>query len=142
MAGGKPRLPPRRFVVTAWHVHRGIVRVSGGRRGLWSPRPGKWGALRLIVGYYEDGSNLVTMAMNGWGTAEPAWWLNMQTRPEAVVELAGGKRREVIGRAAIGEERDRLWQRWREIDKNLDGLAARRPQETAVIVLEPRAVVG
>jgi F420H(2)-dependent quinone reductase len=119
---------------------------------LWSPRPGKWGALRLttigrrsgeprmvIVGYYEDGSNLVTMAMNGWGTAEPAWWLNMQARPEAVVELAGGKRREVIGRAAIGEERDRLWQRWREIDKNLDGLAARRPQETAVIVLEPRA---
>ena len=155
MAGGKPRLPPRRFVVTAWHVHRGIVRVSGGRRGLWSPRPGKWGALRLttigrrsgeprmvIVGYYEDGSNLVTMAMNGWGTAEPAWWLNMQARPEAVVELAGGKRREVIGRAAIGEERGRLWQRWREIDKNLDGLAARRPQETAVIVLEPRAVVG
>jgi hypothetical protein len=63
----------------------------------------------------------------------------MQTRPEAVVELAGGERREVIGRAAVGEERDRLWQRWREIDKNLDGLAARRPQETAVIVLEPRA---
>jgi hypothetical protein len=71
--------------VTAWHVHRGIVRVSGGRSGLWSPRPGKWGTLRLttigrrsgeprmvIVGYYEDGSNLVTMAMNGWGTAEPA----------------------------------------------------------------------
>lgn len=152
MAGSKPRLPPRWFVVTAWHVHRGILRFSGGRRGLWSPRPGKWGALRLttigrrsgeprmvIVGYYEDGSNLVTMAMNGWGTAEPAWWLNMQARPEAVVELAGRERREVIGRAAVGEERDRLWQRWREIDKNLDGLAARRPQETAVIVLEPRA---
>jgi deazaflavin-dependent oxidoreductase (nitroreductase family) len=137
--------------VTAWHVHRWIVRISGGRRGLWSPRPGKWGTLRLttlgrrsgeptmvIVGYYEDGPNLVTMAMNGWGTAEPAWWLNMQARPEAVVELAGGKRREVVGRAAVGEERDRLWQRWREIDKNLDGLAARRPHETAVIVLEPR----
>jgi hypothetical protein len=62
----------------------------------------------------------------------------MEARPEAVVELAGGKRREVVGRAAVGEERDRLWQRWREIDKNLDGLAARRRHETAVIVLEPR----
>jgi len=155
MAGGKPRLPPRWFVVSVWHVHRGIVRVFGGRRGLWPPRPGKWGALRLttigrrsgeprmvIVGYYEDGSNLVTMAMNGWGIAEPAWWLNMQSRPEAVVELAGGERREVIGRTALGEERDRLWQRWREIDKNLDGFAARRPQETAVIVLEPAAMEG
>lgn len=154
MTGGKPRLPPRWFVVTAWHVHRGIVRVSGGR-GLWPPRPGKWGTLRLtttgrrsgeprkvIVGYYEDGANLISMAMNGWGAAEPAWWLNLQARPEAVVELAGGDRREVVGRAAVGEERDRLWQRWREIDKDLDGFAARRPHETAVVVLEPRAVVG
>jgi deazaflavin-dependent oxidoreductase (nitroreductase family) len=151
MAGGKARLPPRWFVVTAWHVHRRIVRASGGRKGLWPPRPGKWGALRLttkgrrsgkprgvILGYFEDGQNLVSMAMNGWGTSEPAWWLNLQARPEAVVELAGGIRREVLGRAAVGGERERLWQRWRELNQNLDGYAARRPTETAVIVLEPR----
>ena len=121
----------------------------GGRKGLWPPRPGKWGALRLtttgrrsgeprsvILGYYEDGPNLVSMAMNGWGAAEPAWWLNLQTHPDAVVELADGARREVLGRAATGEERERLWQRWRELDQNLDGYAARRPRETAVVVLE------
>ena len=121
MAGGKARVPPRWFVVTAWHVHRLIVRVSGRRMGLWQPRPGKWGALRLttrgrrsgeprsvIVGYYEDGPNLVSMAMNGWGEAEPAWWLNLQAHPEAVVELAGGIQREVLGRAAVGGERERL----------------------------------
>ena len=86
MAGGKARLPPRWFVVTFWHVHRLFVRGTGGRKGLWPPRQGKWGALRLttrgrrsgearsvIVGYYEDGANLVSMAMNGWGAAEPAW---------------------------------------------------------------------
>ena len=33
MAGGQARLPPRWFVVTAWHVHRWIVRASRGRRG-------------------------------------------------------------------------------------------------------------
>ena len=126
MAGGKARLPPRWFVVAFWHVHRRIVRASRGRKGLWLPRPGKWGALRLtttgrrsgeprsvIVGYYEDGPSLVTMAMNGWGAAEPAWWLNLQASPEAVVELAGGIRREVLGRAAVGPEREQLWQRWR-----------------------------
>ena len=150
MAGDKARLPPRWFVVTFWHVHRWFVRVMG-RRGLWPPRADKWGALRLptgrrsgqprraIVGYYEDGPNLVTMAMNGWGAAEPAWWLNLQAHPEAVAELAGGVRRDVLGRAATGEERERLWQRWAEIDRNLEGYAARRPQETAVVVLEPRA---
>jgi hypothetical protein len=91
----------------------------------------------VIVGYFEDGPNLVSMAMNGWGAAEPAWWLNLQAYPEAVVELAGGIPRPVFGRAATGEERERLWRRWREIDRNLDGLAARRPRETAVVVLEP-----
>ena len=103
MSGGEARLPPRWFVVTAWHVHRWMIRATGGRMGLWRPRPGKWGALRLtttgrrsgesrsvIVGYFEDEPNLISMAMNGWGAAEPAWWLNLQAHPEAVVELARG----------------------------------------------------
>ena len=148
----KAWLPPRWFIVAFWHLHRRIVRASGGRRGLWAPRAGKWGALRLtttgrrtgaprsvILGYYEDGSNLVSMAMNGWGAAEPSWWLNLQADPHAVVELAGGIRREVLGRAAVGGERERLWQHWRELDEDLDSYAARRPKETAVVVLEPRA---
>lgn len=150
MAGDKARVPPRWFVVTFWHVHRRVVRASGGRRGLWRPRPGKWGALRLtttgrrsgeprsvIIGYFEDGDNVVSMAMNGWAAPDPAWWLNLQAHPDAVVDLSGGVRREVLGRAAVGDERERLWQRWREIDRNLDAYAARRPKETAVVVLEP-----
>ena len=133
-------------------MHRWVVRATGGRKGLWLPRPGKWGALRLtttgrrsgeprsvILGYWEDGPNLVSMAMNGWGAAEPAWWLNLQAHPEAVVELAGGVRRDVLGRIAVDQERERLWQRQRELDKDLDAYAARRPHETAMVVLEPRA---
>ncbi|HEX6263937.1 MAG TPA: nitroreductase/quinone reductase family protein, partial [Actinomycetota bacterium] len=85
---------------------------------------------------------LISMAMNGWGAAEPAWWLNLQAHPEAVVELAGGIRREVLGRAAVGVEREQLWQRWREIDEKLDGFAARRGHETAVVILEPRQMAG
>lgn len=91
----------------------------------------------VMIGYFEDGPNLVTMAMNGWAPGEPAWWLNLQANPAAVVEVAGS-RHGVTGRAAAGEERSRLWDRWRQIDKNLDGYAARRPTETAVVILEPR----
>ena len=91
-----------------------------------------------MVGYFEDGPNLVTMAMNGWGEGEPAWWLNLQAQPEVSVDTVDGPRL-VTGRAAAGEERERLWERWREIDKNLDDYAARRPRETAVVILEPRA---
>ena len=57
----------------------------------------------MILGYYEDGPNLVTMAMNGWGAAEPAWWLNLQADPAAIVELTGGANRSVgQGRARRG----------------------------------------
>ena len=81
----------------------------------------------MIVGYYEDGANLVSMAMN------------LQAHPQAVVELAGETRRGVLGRPAVGAERERLWQHWRELDNNLDSYAARRPRETAVVVFEPHA---
>ncbi len=74
--------------------------------------------------------------------AEPAWWLNLQAHPEAVVELAGGVRRPVLGRRAAGPERERLWQRWRELDRNLDSYAARRSQETAVVALELAAAAA
>jgi len=92
----------------------------------------------VMVGYFEDGPNLVTMAMNGWSPGEPAWWLNLQANPDAVVEVAGDSW-PVTGRAAAGDERSQLWSRWQTIDKDLDAYAARRPGETAVVVLEPRA---
>ncbi|MEU8135913.1 nitroreductase/quinone reductase family protein [Streptodolium elevatio] len=147
-----PRLPPRWFIRTAWCVHRGLYRVFRGRIGLWRPddEADKWGTLRLtttgrrtgrqrsvIVGYFEDGPNLVTLAMNGWGAAEPAWWLNLLADPDATLELVDGTRL-VRARAATGDERERLWSRWREVTEHLDTFAARRPSETAVVVLEPR----
>ena len=117
-------MPPRWFVRTAWVAHRALFRGTGGRRGLWPPKPGKWGTMRLvtvgrktgkereaIVAYFEDGPNIVTMAMNGWGEGEPAWWLNLLDHPDAEIELKGeGRTRAVRGRAAVGEERDRLWE--------------------------------
>lgn len=134
-------------------IHRGIYRLTGGRRGLWRPKPGKWGAALLttigrrsgsersvIIGYLEDGPNLVTLAMNGWAEPDPAWWLNLQAYPKATVELAGGSR-QVRARAAEGEERSRLWTRWNELD-DYDAWAARRSLDTAVVVLEPRSDTG
>jgi len=142
------RVPPRWFVRLAWFTHRGVYRMTGGRVGLWRPKPDRWGAMHLtttgrrsgqerkvILGYYEDGPNLVTMAMNGWADEEPAWWLNLQANPVASVDVGDG-RRPVKGRAAVGDERSRLWARWCEIQSNLDSFAALRSSETAIVVLE------
>ena len=151
MSDKKPWMPPRWFVRSAWATHRGLFKVTGGRFGLRRAKGDKYGLMWLtsigrrsgqersvMLGYFDDGPNLVTMAMNGWDTREPAWWLNLQAQPEVTVRTPDGQR-DVVGRAATGEERARLWDRWREIDKNLDGYASRREGETAVVVLEPRS---
>ena len=93
-----------------------------------------------IIGYYEDGPNLVTLAMNGWAATEPAWWLNLQAHPDTTVDLADGPRpcvlvpRWVRARAALG-----LLPRLPRLGRRPRGLAARRQTESATVVLEPRA---
>lgn len=145
------RLPPRPVIRAAWAIHRGLYRILGRRRALRPVTEKTWGMMRLktigrksgqeraaILGYFEDGPNLVTMAMNGWGAPEPAWWLNLQAHPDTTVELPD-RTLAVHGRAATAEERPRLWELWRRYDgEELDAWAARRPRETAIVILEPR----
>ena len=148
------RTPPRLFVRIAWVLHRALYRLSGGRIGLSRPKAGgRFGMMRLttlgrrsgqprvaIIGYYEDGPNLVTLAMNGWADAEPAWWLNLQAQPDTTVGLKDGSR-AVRARAAVGTERERLWAGFRDYPgwgDDLDALASRRSTDRAVVVLEPR----
>jgi deazaflavin-dependent oxidoreductase (nitroreductase family) len=148
------KTPPRFLIRTFWTLHRSAYRLTGGRFGLKQPEAGeRFGFMRLhtvgrrsgkarvaIIGYYEDGPNLVTLAMNGWGQAEPAWWLNLQAAPEATVQLVDGPR-AVRARVATSDERERLWPKFAEYPgwgDDLEALAANRPGQTAVVVLEPR----
>jgi deazaflavin-dependent oxidoreductase (nitroreductase family) len=147
-----PKMPPAWFVHLAWRVHRGLYRLSGGRF-LWTPANKRgWGAMvltttgrrsgqprQVIVGYLEDGADLVVVAMNGWDEGHPAWWLNLEADPEAEVRLAGGARRRVRARAAHGAERDRLWARWVAIEPELDAYAGTRATIAPVVVFQPAA---
>ena len=110
--GERPRLQPRWFIVGFWYAHRALLRATRGRLGLWRPKPDGWGTLwltttgrrsgqprQVVLGYVEHGGNLVTMAMNGWGAAEPAWWLNLQAHPDATVRTRDGVRQVHARRA-------------------------------------------
>jgi deazaflavin-dependent oxidoreductase (nitroreductase family) len=147
------RKPPRVLIRFFWALHRGLVRVTGRRIGLRAPEAGRrMGMMRLttigrrsghervaIIGFFQDGQDLVTLAMNGWADAEPAWWLNLQSQPDATVDLGDGPR-AVRARAASGAERERLWTRFADFPgwgDDLDAYAARRAGQTAVVVLEP-----
>ena len=113
---------PRPLLRIFWKLHRAIDRVTRGRLGLQRPVAGeKFGMMRL----HDDWPALRPdpgrdhRLLRGrpeprhpgderMGQDEPAWWLNLQATPQAVVELADG-RRSVSARAATSAERDRLW---------------------------------
>jgi deazaflavin-dependent oxidoreductase (nitroreductase family) len=114
-----------------------------------------WGALRLttigrksgqersvIIGYIEDGSRYVALAMNGWDKGAPLWWRNLEVHPDAVVRLTGQDPRPVHAHLAAGDERNRLWQRWVAVDPRIDAFSRQRSTETPVVVLEPREAPG
>ena len=147
-------MPPRSVIKPIWSVHRAAYSLTGGRFGLRTPTADRWGMLRLrtvgrrsgkeriaILGYLEDGANLITPAMNGWADPEPAWLLNLQANPNATVELPDG-RRDVTARIATAEERPRLWSMLSGLGTAAytDANAARSSRETAIVILEPRAI--
>jgi hypothetical protein len=72
----KASLPPRWFILSAWVIHRALYSLTRGRLGLRPATAKTWGMMRLttvgrrsaqtrnaILGYFDDGPNLVTMAM-------------------------------------------------------------------------------
>ena len=95
-----------------------------------------------MIGYFKDvdaegNEDYVTMTMNGWDAADPAWWLNLQANEAASLALPG-RTIAVNGRAANeGEEHDRLWARWRELDHSVDNYSAQRTNGTPAVILSP-----
>lgn len=144
-----PKLPPAWFQHLFWRVHRVLVRLSGGRF-LWTDTGKRgWGAMHLttvgrrsgkersvVIGYLEDGPDIIAMAMNGWNEGHPAWWLNLQAHPDCVIQLPHQPPCQARAREASGDERHRLWQRWAAVDEGLDGYAAMRSVETPMVVFE------
>lgn len=150
-----PKLPPVWFKHLFWRVHRLLYRLVG-ERALWTPSAKRgWGAMHLttigrrsgqprsvIVGYIEDGSVPVVLAMNGWDEGVPAWWRNLEVQPDAHIRLKGEPERPVRARRAEGDKQERLWQVWAEIDDGIDALSNSREADTPVVVFEPRDVTA
>jgi deazaflavin-dependent oxidoreductase (nitroreductase family) len=71
-------------------------------------RSGKQRTVPLL--YLMDGVNVVLVASNGGALSHPTWWLNLQTTPEASIQIKGVRRR-VRAEQASAPEKQRLWPR-------------------------------
>ena len=71
-------------------------------------RSGKQRTVPLL--YLMDGRNVVLVASNGGAVRHPTWWLNLQTTPEAWIQIKSIRRR-VKAEQASAAEKQRLWPR-------------------------------
>jgi deazaflavin-dependent oxidoreductase (nitroreductase family) len=71
-------------------------------------RTGKQRTVPLL--YLMDGPNVVLVASNGGAARHPTWWLNLQSAPEACIQIKGNRRR-VEAEQASAAEKQRLWPR-------------------------------
>jgi len=86
--------------------------------------------------YLEDGEDFVIVASNGGTSGHPAWWLNLQAKPEANVEV-GGEKVRVRTEETTGEEKRRLWDRVVEMYPTYEDYQRRTDREIPVILLKP-----
>ena len=55
----------------------------------------------VILGYFNDGPNPVTLAMNGRADGEPAWWFNCRAHPEKTGKLLRWTSRSPVSRPCL-----------------------------------------
>jgi F420H(2)-dependent quinone reductase len=60
------------------------------------------------LGYFTDGDDVVIIASKGGHPRNPAWFHNLMANPDTTIQV-GSERRPVHARAAMPEERTRLW---------------------------------
>ncbi len=131
-----------------WRVHPALYRWTGGRfegrflfglpvlllhttgRKSGEPR-------RSAICYTRDGPNYAVIASNAGHPADPAWVLNLRTRPDAVIEVRK-QRIPVTARQAEGEERERIWRQAVAAYPGYNRYAGRAGRPIPVMVLEPR----
>jgi len=99
-------------------VHTRLYRLTRGRIGhraaglaslLLTTTGRRSGSARTVaLTYVPNGRDYVVVASNGGADRPPAWWLNLQARPEAIVEV-GPDTVPIVAHAADAAERQQLW---------------------------------
>lgn len=88
--------------------------------------------------YGRDGDDLVIVASNGGAAKHPTWWLNLQARPRALVQVED-QRFAVRAQQASAAERARLWPQLVALYPPYAQYQARTARPIPVVVLRPEA---
>lgn len=88
--------------------------------------------------YLQDGERLVIVGSAGGEHKHPTWVLNLQSRPEALVQVG---RRKLLMRAEIadGAEHERLWPQLTAMYPGFEDMQQATSRRIPVVVLGPLA---
>ena len=141
-------MPSDRFLKTMNGVHKGLLRLSGGRLG-WTaadmpvleltttgrrsgrPRP------VMLTSPLMDGDRIVIVASKGGEDTHPAWFLNLRENPQVTVSMKGASGVAMLASIASSEERDRLWPIVISDQARYAAYQERTGREIPLVLLEP-----
>ena len=88
------------------------------------------------LGYLRDGSTYVVIASNGGLPRHPAWFFNLQSHPEAIIQV---KNTEIKVRAetANQEKKRGLWAHLLEVTPGYANYQKRTSREIPMVILHP-----
>lgn len=84
--------------------------------------------------YVEDGDAFVVLASFGGQPEHPAWYLNLEADPSAIVRI-GETEHTVRAETVVGEEHERLWKAVTDVSDVYDGYQAKTTREIPVVAL-------
>lgn len=86
--------------------------------------------------FARDGDDYLIVASMGGAPRHPNWFLNLQAKPEAEIQVKA-ETLPVIARAASATEKPRLWKIVTEVWPNYDVYQSRTDRDIPVVVLSP-----
>ncbi len=129
-------------------IHRGVLKISGGRLGWRAARMPvveltttgrKTGQPRtvMLTSPVQEGSTIVIVASRGGDDHHPAWFLNLRDHPEVYVSTGGQPKRTMVARVATAEERASLWPRVTAAYKGYANYQTKTDREIPLVLLQP-----
>lgn len=96
-------------------------------------RSGRHHTVPLV--YIEDEARRVVLPAAAGSDRTPAWWLNLQEQPRAVMHVDGSSI-PVIGREASTDEHDRLWHQFAAVYPDIEAFASYTERRLPLVILE------
>jgi deazaflavin-dependent oxidoreductase (nitroreductase family) len=141
-------MPSDLFFKVMNRVHRGLLKVSGGRIG-WTLRNmpvlelttigRRSGNSRsvMLTSPHQENDRFVIVASKGGESTNPDWFLNLRKTPHVIVTMKGGRTCNMISRVASTKDRERLWPMVISKYGNYASYQETTDREIPLVIIEP-----